>query len=628
MKAGTLDLEKIFDGAIQYQIPLFQRPYVWDAERGWSALWEDIEDLLTRQLTTGRVHPHFLGAAVLEQLANATGAIGTRQIIDGQQRFTTLQIVMAVCRDLSRKVGNARYAERFGDLVRNRDSRIDQRDETFKLLPTNADRVAYRAVLESTSPDDLATRIRVNPTLSSSNIVGAYLYFWHQLAAWLTILIEGEDGPLPVQPSADERLDAIWTVVRSRLHLVVIDLDEQDEAQVIFETMNALGEPLLPADLIKNFLFRRAMGEGANVESLYEELWADFDDPLWRTEVKQGRLNRPRIDVFLNHYLALLTQDDVRSAHLFSAFKAFVASREKKENRIIAAPRSAAEHMAMMVRFGRIYRAFGEAGHNSRLGTFLRRLDAVDTTTVYPFLLLAHDALMPDNEAEFNSVLGVLESFLIRRMVCGLTTKNYNRLFIDLTKAVARSGVVLATDVAAWLSRSSAESQKFPTDAEFVDAVLSRPVYDQMANYKVRAVLEAVDGALDHAKSERLPLPVNLTIEHVMPRSWTTHWPLEDLSMDAAAAQDARLRRSQLLHSFGNLTLITDALNPSLSNGAWETKRPELLKFSRLNLTRYFFDDVHAKVWNEAAISRRGAILAEVMRGIWPDVERRGTDVP
>lgn len=75
-----------------------------------------------------------------------------------------------------------------------------------------------------------------------------------------------------------------------------------------------------------------------------------------------------------------------------------------------------------------------------------------------------------------------------------------------------------------------------------------------------------------------------------------------------------------------NLTLITDALNPSLSNGAWETKRPELLKFSRLNLTRYFFDDAHAGVWDESAIARRGAILAEVMMGIWPDVERQATD--
>lgn len=623
MEANARDLEKIFDRAIQYQIPLFQRPYVWDVDKGWQELWEDIEDLLTKQLVRGKAHPHFMGAVVLEQLGTATGAVETRQIIDGQQRFTTLQIVMTVCRDHANRLASDKFGERFGDLVSNRENRIDHKDEAYKLWPTNSDRAAYRAVHDSGSPEELEKHLKLTPTLRASNIVGAYQYFWKQVGDWFKDDVEGDDGKLDPQPDISERLEALWTVMRGKLQLVVIDLDKQDEAQVIFETMNALGEPLLPADLIKNFLFRQAMAEGADVEKLYEQHWAGFDDKQWRVVVKQGRNYRPLIDLFLNFYLALLTQDDVRSTHLFSAFKSYAGEEDKKENKLIGVPNTAAEHMAMMARFGRIYRAFGEATQQPRLATFLRRLEAVDTQTVFPFLLMAYDALMPDHQAEFDKILGVIESFLIRRMVIGLTTKNYNRLFIDLTKAVAKSGEISAASVSAWLARSNADSQRFPDNGEFGKAILVRPIYDELPQYKVRAVLEAIDGQLEHAKSEALPLPNGLTIEHVMPQSWTTNWPLpDDVQGDPVKMQEARLRRYQLVDTLGNLTLITHSLNPSLSNGSWETKRPELLKFSKLNLTRYFYDDANAKDWNEAAILARGGHLAQTMIAIWPDVSR------
>ncbi len=99
--------------------------------------------------------------------------------------------------------------------------------------------------------------------------------------------------------------------------MVVIDLDKHDETQVIFETLNARGTDLLPADLIKNFLFRRALANNEDVERLNSKYWQNFETEFWREEVKQGRLKRPRIDLFISHYLTMMTQDEVRSAHLF-----------------------------------------------------------------------------------------------------------------------------------------------------------------------------------------------------------------------------------------------------------------------------------------------------------------------
>ena len=623
MEAHARDLEKIFDRAIQYQIPLFQRPYVWDVDKGWQELWEDIEDLLNRELTRGKVHPHFMGAVVLEQLGNATGAVETRQIIDGQQRFTTLQIVMTVCRDHALGLDSEKFGERFGDLVCNRENRIDKADEAFKVWPTNSDRAAYRLIQASGSAVELEKQLKAHPTLRSSNIIGAYLYFAQRLATWFKSELEGEDGPLADQPDVARRLEALWTVMRGKLQLVVIDLDKQDEAQVIFETMNSLGEPLLPSDLIKNYLFRRAMAEDADVEKLYAQHWAFFDEKPWRVEVKQGRITRPLIDIFLNHYLALTTQDDVKSTHLFNAFKGYVQDEEQKENKLIGSASTAEEHMAMLARFGRIYRSWGEASAHPRLATFLRRLDAVDTTTVYPFLLMAHDHLMPDNPAEFDKVLQVIESFLVRRMVCQLTTKNYNKLFIDLIKGVAKSGVLTAESVGAWLAKSKADSLKFPTNEDFGSAIAISAIYKNLSQKKVRAILEAVDASLQNKKSEAVPLPSGLTIEHVMPQEWQDHWPMpEKIGTDPDTIKKWKDRREALLQTLGNLTLITGSLNPALSNGPWNEKRPELLKFSKLNLTQYFHDEAKAAVWNEDAIIKRGIELVGLMLAIWPDVAR------
>jgi len=106
LEANTRNLERIFDATITYQIPLFQRPYVWDEETNWEPLWVDIQTLLDRQLQQGKCHSHFLGAVVFEQLSNATGSIEARQVIDGQQRLTTLQLFLMAARDFCEGIGN------------------------------------------------------------------------------------------------------------------------------------------------------------------------------------------------------------------------------------------------------------------------------------------------------------------------------------------------------------------------------------------------------------------------------------------------------------------------------------------------------------------------------------------
>jgi uncharacterized protein with ParB-like and HNH nuclease domain len=615
MQANPRGLERIFDKSISYQIPLFQRPYVWNEEDNWGPLWADIQVLLDKQLTTGRTHPHFLGAAVFEQLGNATGSVESRQVIDGQQRLTTLQLFLIAAKDMCTELDDVKYVDRFTDLTRNKESRIDLSSERYKVWPTNIDREDFKVAHNAGSPKSLLDAYDVKGKRRVGHrIADAYLYFSEVLRSWANEEIINESNSVAF--SVDDKMEALWQVVRSKLQIVVIDLEDGDESQVIFETLNARGTKLLPADLVKNYLFHKADKSGAPIEQLYEQSWKGFDTDFWREEIKQGRLLRPRVDIFLQHYLSLKTLDDVRVTHLFNAFKDFAETGAKNEDGSELPEKSAADHLQSLSKYREHFASFQRPTENSRLAVFLRRLYAVDTATVYPFLLEASYTLSKTNSVEFERVLGILESFLIRRMICRLTAKNYNKLFIDLVKGSTIDGVVSADSMVTFLLKGDGESNRFPNDEEFKSAWLENPSYSGLAQYKIRAVLAALDAHFESAKSEAVGLPDGLTIEHVMPQQWQDHWPLDIADPgDELQKQNAGDLRNLKLQNFGNLTLITDSLNPSLSNSSWATKKPELMKFSKLNLTRYFHDKEN---WGESDITERGEYLFEAAVNLWP----------
>jgi uncharacterized protein with ParB-like and HNH nuclease domain len=623
MEANTRKLERIFDQTITYQVPLFQRPYVWSKEANWEPLWEDIQALLDKHLRVGKAHPHFLGAVVLEQLANPTGSIESRQVIDGQQRFTTLQLFLIAARDLAATDDKSKYIERFTSLVENRRSMIDFDDEVFKVWPTNSNRAAFKAVHDARSPSALDRAITQKPSIAdgSNNIVDAYKFFHAQLHDWLTGKLDDDhDQTVLSTKTLDDRYDSLWQVVKDCLQVVVIDLDKDDETQVIFETLNARGEDLLPADLIKNYLFRRAAADKQNVEKLYADHWQQFETQWWRDLVKQGRITRPRVDVFINYYLAMMTMDDVKSSHLFNAFKAFADTSKDVSGSLLVIPKTSALHIAQLARYAEVFKAFSDAGKHRRLAVFLDRLIAIDTTTVFPLLLYLHAEMVPGREAEFDQIIAMIESYLFRRMICGLTTKNYNRFFLDLLKAIDKEGKVAVSFVANYLIKSTAESSFFPDDSKLETAIKELPLYGRLAQYRVRAIFEALELHAQSALSPVLALPAGLTIEHVMPQTWQTYWPLGNADRaDPVKEQKASQRRDRLLNTIGNLTLVTGSLNPSLSNSAWADKRPELLKYGKLNLMQYFHGP-EADVWNEDKIEARSQHLLLLLKQIWPAI--------
>lgn len=613
MDANSRPLMRIFEPTVCYQIPLFQRPYVWRREGNWQPLWDDFERLLGLVLAGQKLRPHFLGAVVVEQVFDSKSWVQLRQVIDGQQRFTTLQLLLIALRDLCLSLGSKRYYERFESLVSNRASMVDNPEEVYKLLPTNFDRKAYALVHRAGSPQALLALAQQEGEAveREQGILGAYLYFHEQLGAWL-------EQPFEERPALEleERLEALWAVAQKGLQVVVIELDEQDESQVIFETLNARGTQLLPADLIKNFLFRRAQAEGDDIDLLYRTYWAEFDGEFWREEIRQGRESRPRIDIFIRHFLTLAMRRDIRFVHIFDDYKHYVQYTDDWRSCLIGEASTAREHMALLAGYAEHFREFASPAPGSALARFLSRLEAVDTSTVYPLLLLCSEQLRPQRQAEFEAILAVLEAFLFRRMICGLTSKNYARPFLDLLRHLEREGVSVAA-VERFLLAGEGEGVRFPVDAELKRAILDHPLYQWWPQYRVRAVLEALDGALGAAPGEEGDgLPTGLAIEHILPQKWDEHWPLpKPLQRNPEARQAFVEQRERLKHTLGNLTLHAGGLSPAQSRAAWEAKKAELLRGATANLGRDLHD---APRWAEEEILARGQSLADAACRLWP----------
>lgn len=621
MKAGSINLQKIFEQTIRYRIPLFQRPYVWGERDNWKPIWDDVRGVAERLLRHGTTSPHFLGAIVLDQVLNQTGEIESRQVIDGQQRLTTLQLMLAAFRDLAAAQGLDKIARRFEKLTDNDDSFRVNEDDVFKVWPTNRDRSHYRRVMSSGSLENVCKAFKLDSHVGNCEvrIPGAYIYFYRNGHEWLAGELADARG-CACAPTVEERFDALWTIVRSHLLLVAIDLEDEDDAQVIFETLNARGTKLLPADLIKNYLFQKAETDNANAEDLYVRFWKGFDSNFWREEISQGRVKRHRIDLFLQHYLTLKTLGEVPLTHVFTYFRNYVEETIRDGSATKHAEGPAAFHLEQLRHYGKIFKQFLTADPESRRGLFFERLSIVDTATVYPLLLEAfHKLNEPGARPELRRLVKDVESFLVRRMICGLTTKNYNRLFLDMVRACRQGDSFSAAAGRVFLQKAEGDSVRWPDNTELREAMLDRPLYRKLSQSKLRMLLLAFERQLEDGKTEPVTYTdaKSLTIEHIMPQAWNKkNWPLPHERYpddDEASLADYR---EGFIHTIGNLTLLTNKLNPSLSARDWAYKKSQIIAKSKLNLNRTHLPGIDE--WDEDCIYERSRTLWRLAVRIWP----------
>jgi uncharacterized protein with ParB-like and HNH nuclease domain/predicted transport protein len=563
MQANTVNLLQFISGNNkQFVIPIYQRTYSWTTEQC-KQLWDDI----IRTALNPNIPGHFVGSIVyIHQSLYIANIVQELLVIDGQQRLTTLSLLLIALGKA--KEGKANSSGLSFNRIRN--SYLVNSDESgdlfFRLLLTQTDRSTLQAIInESPLPEKTSYRIVRN------------LDFFEKL----------------IQESKIE-LDKIFEGL-GKLIIVQISLDRtQDNPQLIFESMNSTGLELSQADLIRNFIL---MGlEPEKQTELYQNYWYRIEESFGHGE------NTVYFDRFMRDYLTIQNQGNIPNIDkVYAEFKIFIRNKLEINMKNVVAEIYRYSKFFAKLAFGKeqdkdIYKALGD-------------INTLKVDVAYPFLM----EVLSDYEKELITkevlikILRLVESYVFRRVICGIPTNSLNKTFANIYREIDKSAYLQSVQAAFLLKTSY---QRLPNDEEFFQQFIVKDVYNfRNRNYLLRK-LENFD------RSKEMVVVEDYTIEHIMPQN-------EDLS--EAWKRDLGPNWNQVheryLHTIGNLTLT--GYNSEYSDHSFLEKRdyPENKGFrnSPIILNQYL---ANLDRWNEDTIKERAEILATKALSIWaiPDV--------
>jgi hypothetical protein len=616
VKADALNLRELFEGSVHYEIPPFQRPYVWSEEEQWEPLWQDVKRVAERLLASegddeklAAVAGHFLGAVVFKSKPPVAGDVTRHSVIDGQQRTTTLQVLLDAVQEAVESRGHELEAEALEELTLNKAKRFSGKAERFKLWPSRSDRSAFEFAMDHSGTWE-----------GEHRIVEAHAFFRSSVEGWLGGIDDEEAVPTG---SELDRVRALADVMQSRLFVVAINLAGHDDDQVIFETLNDRGTPLLKADLIKNWVFQIGEHVGANVEHWPETHWVDFDDDWWREEITQGRHMRSRIDIFLQYWLTMRTRAEILTDEIFRAFMAHAGPR-------MATAQQAENLLSDLRRDADTFRSFAQLSSETVEGRFYARVvEALELASTTPLLLwmLSDNHTVPADQR--TEALEALESWVIRRTLLRRTMKDVNKMMVSILSNLDADGVAdVGRAVVQYLSSQTSDARSWPTDNEMAADLPGIRLYGNVRQGRLRVVLEAIEGRLRSERHEAVAIPPRLEIEHVMPQGWRHYWDTEPpMSVQAASERD------RSVNTLGNLTLLTKKLNGALSHRPWTDAEAALIggkgedaglgksslisKYSLLVLSKELVQN-HPQSWTDQDVTARSARMVDVLCRVWP----------
>lgn len=541
MKASETTFQHIIEGTKQYIVPLFQRPYSWKKEN-WHTLWEDLLWLCENE----EFKSHFIGSIVTMPTGIVPEGILKFLLIDGQQRLTTIIILLTVIRNKAREDGLEQFAQEIDEnLLFNK---FKAGLDNYKLLPTQADRESFQAMVKNQESNE------------DSKVIECFQFF---------------ERKLKIDASID--LSKLRTAVTNRLSVVRIVLESNDDPYLVFESLNAKGLRLTQADLIRNyFLMRINVNEQ---EAIFNRLWRPMQEALDANQMTE----------FIRHYL-MRNGTFVKQGDVYFVLKERIGQAD------------AVTFLEEIFEFSKYYKKIlsPESEPDEKLRNLLKRIQRLEVTTAYPFLLNCyHDYRQQRLTAEeFQKILLYLENYLIRRFICNYKSNELNKIFPALyNQAQLESPSNLTEGV-----RLILQQRGYPKDTEFHARLVEAKLYGAGDRRRItKLLLETLETSYGHKEQAIFD---NLSIEHVMPQT-PTEWWQENLG------EDWQTTHELWLHTLGNLTLT--GYNSELSNSDFPTKK-ELLSQSHLELNNYF---ENLNVWRQPEIERRSNDLAKAALKIW-----------
>lgn len=542
MKASETNLQSILEGTKQFLVPLFQRTYSWDTKE-WDTLWDDLEDLYEEQ----KPRDHFIGSTVTIPFDSAPSGVTKFLLIDGQQRLTTVLILLALLRNQAKGRPEGTLAEEINDLFLT--NRYKKGDDHWKLLPTQADRSVFEQLMQGQA-------------ISQQTQIG-------KAAAYFTKRLTTKFAP---------DLDVLKGLIVSKLVLVDIVLNHDEDPYLIFESLNAKGRPLSQGDLIRNYFFMKIRAE--DQQHIYDAHWEPMQEQLGED-----------LTEFIRHFL-MKGGDFVKQGDVYLALKQRAEAKTPAEMVV---------YLQDIARFSMYYANLlrPEGEDRPELRERMQRLNRMEVTVAYPFLLNVYDDYNSGRitAEEFADVMDVLENFMLRRSICAVPTNQLNKIFPSL-HAQASKEVSLVEGV-----KNNLWTKNYPRDAEFRERFVASRMYAAGGRAsRTKLILERLEMSLGN--KEIVPFD-NLSVEHVMPQTLTPWWQ-HHLGTDYERVHEI------LVHTIGNLTLT--GYNSELSNSDFPSKRKRFAE-SNLGLNHWFNA---TESWNEDAIRARAEALADRALTLWP----------
>jgi uncharacterized protein with ParB-like and HNH nuclease domain len=564
MKVESLKIAKVFSGGgeIHYILPHFQREYAWD-RINWQTLLDDIFSIY--EIYDELNEPeHFMGALVVIGDGNRSGTIPAFKLVDGQQRLVTISLTLCALSRLIEKTIPSVH-RKIRKLLENEDENGLIR---YKLVPTikNGDQDTYISIIGNKEPKQ-----------QNSRISEAFDYLYRQLRTRINTGIDPE---------------RLFLVIANCLQVVFIDLDQKERPYEIFESLNAKGKPLTQPDLIRNYIAmmlpEKEQNEAFESWSLIEEMLRET-----RTVSRIGELT-----AFLRHYFGYRNGTLPNTSHVYARFRDQMKLKYASSQAFVKEIHSLCSHAEIYDRFLR-----PEHERDQDIKNHLSRLAVLESTTSYPFLLFLFENYRQENISREDLIDGltVIENYFMRRVFVGESTQFTSRMFPTLAKEIQLDRFKTSL-------REALLRRNYPTDARIREVLPTLMMYEKRDNRLLVFILNEINRYLSKGSGGYTILDGNATIEHIMPQKLSSEWKADLGERWSEALRD-------YLHTIGNLTIVTQNWNSTLSNLPFAQKR-EYLASHALRLNSDYFGN-YIETWNVHAIRERANAITDIALQIW-----------
>ena len=622
METYVRTLEVVLNEKCQWVVPLYQRHYVWETtanKQQLLKLWVELQDKTLRSLEdTSHSFPHYFGAIIYSKATHQPfGAVPQYFLVDGQQRITTFHLTLAAIREVARNYEIKDLQDQTEAYLLNSESvgMADPARERYKLWPSSRDRALYQniidrplAELKNVHPDCFYKKGSLNKG-KSPHLLRAFWYLYEEISD-LVKLYEEERGTNP-----DSTVKAVFSNFLQGFQIVVITLGKDDDAQEIYASLNGLGEPLTPFDLIRNDVFHRAQKSHEDDEKIFNEQWKTFEEPFWHEKLKQGRLKRPRADHLITHALIAEIGQKVDVGKVTVEYQRYVQQRKFS---------SIADELDILLTHARTYRAMEEQNPSPVLDRIANVLRIWNFFVIHP-LILRINVLSITDDAKIQ-LFRFIENYIVRREVCGLTAQAYNNLIPRIIQHIGEENPV--SDIIDYITSMTADTFRMPDDNEVTQAFIHNKAYASIPTPCLCYILHQIEREVRDKFHEKPGPSEDLTVDHIMPQSWPKNWPLPNgitvqYQTSWEAIKDGHVpdeetrslmdERAKTIDTLGNLTLVTRPLNSRMDNDGWKEKRKHLGD-SYLALNREISNYSN---WDEQKIRERAVHLAATANKIW-----------